>query len=147
MGLRQTLTRIKQVLSESACAYSDTLSAIIAMQLPPHMIRGHDMYTMQDLIRINVEGRGFDLFGKLGRLVTMAAEHAKVCPTCQLNARFCSICVSSCPVYGFELNSYAACSTCRAVYHKDCFRRAGFECPMCSRGSDRPPSIARVRPR
>lgn len=145
--LRQKLTRIKKVLSDTSCDFQETLDAIVAMQLPPHMRAGHEMYTLQDLISLHLEGRSCT--AKLARLVTMGAEHVQVCSKCQGSARFCLICASGHPVFSYDVNIYHSCKACVSVYHRACFLRAGSECPKClqSSGDGHRPSVADVCPR
>merc|ERR1719215_1886251 len=55
-NLRQTLTRLKELLLENGCDYHDTLSFIVEAQLPSHMVEGHELYTLQELVELNAQG-------------------------------------------------------------------------------------------
>lgn len=148
--LRQTLTRIFQVLLGNSCEYHDTFHAISAMQLPPHMMTGHELYTMQDLIHLHLEARSCGALARLLRLVTMGTEHIQVCPQCRVSARFCSLCTSVRPIFPFEVGKYHTCETCQETFHHACFQRAGSECPVCCCCSVREHgkgSVAGIRPR
>merc|ERR1719356_320587 len=129
--LRQTWTRIQNVVRDTSCDYSDTLNAIAAMQLPAYMVEGHTLYALQDLVHIHHRGRAFPLFGVLSRLCTMGTEHIQACPQCRVIARFCPICNSTRPIFRVEVGGFHVCSKCEATYHRSCFRRAGAECPVC----------------
>jgi len=146
--IRQKLTRLHQLLKESGCEFHETLSGI-ASQLEPHLARGHELYTMQDLIRIEQQGKAWLHFGKLSRLVHIGVEHVRVCPTCSTSAHYCPICASDKALFAFEVDEYHSCTGCGAVYHRTCFRRADSECPLCLslRADERRPSVAEVRAR
>lgn len=53
---RQKLSRIKGVVADYGCSFQEELSHSLA-QLDAHVARGHDFYAMQDLIRIEIQGK------------------------------------------------------------------------------------------
>ncbi|CAK9038122.1 unnamed protein product [Durusdinium trenchii] len=144
---RQKLSRIKGIVAEFGCEFQETLSGYLS-QLDAHVARSHEHYAMQDLIRIELQGKNCPLFLKITRVVTACATHIQSCPTCSKSAERCPICASSAPLYPFEVETFHACSQCKAVFHKACFRRAGASCPFClQEAPQRKPSVAAVQAR
>jgi len=148
-ALRQRLVRLGEVMTAASCSFSDTLPAIASSQLEPHLVQGHELYSMQDLILIGQQGKNWTYYGRLSRLVHIGVEHVQVCSECRTQAHFCPICASDTPLWAFEVEEFQPCSACGAVYHRTCFRRADSECPLCLglRATERRPSIAHVRAR
>eukprot|EP00913_Durusdinium_trenchii_P016797 g15787.t1 len=68
-----------------------------------------------------LQGKNCPLFLKITRVVTACATHIQSCPTCSKSAERCPICASSAPLYPFEVETFHACSQCKAVFHKACF--------------------------
>lgn len=131
---RQKLSRIKGVVADYGCSFQEELSHSLA-QLDAHVARGHDFYAMQDLIRIEIQGKNCPLYTNISRCVMDCAKHIHSCPTCSQCAEQCPICASPTPVYPFEIETFHACNKCKKAFHKACFRRAGSSCPFCLEGS------------
>lgn len=131
---RQKLSRIKGVVADYGCSFQEELSNSLA-QLDAHVARGHDFYAMQDLIRIEIQGKNCPLYINISRCVMNCAKHIHSCPTCSQCAEQCPICASPTPVYPFEIETFHACNQCKKAFHKACFRRAGSSCPFCLEGS------------
>lgn len=131
---RQKLSRIKGVVADYGCSFQEELSHSLA-QLDAHVARGHDFYAMQDLIRIEIQGKNCPLYTNISRCVMDCAKHIHSCPTCSQCAEQCPICASPTPLYPFEIETFHACNRCKKAFHKACFRRAGSSCPFCLEGS------------
>ncbi|CAK0863224.1 unnamed protein product [Prorocentrum cordatum] len=148
-GLRQKLSRIREIAADSDCDFIKVLLDMLLKQLPSHMMQGHDLYTLEDLIQLENKGKYCDFFQKLKDLVKKAAEHIIECPTCKVDAQTCLLCLSARPVYAFQVDECITCRRCKVLYHAVCFRRAGMECPQCMqlRAHERKPSLSDVRAR
>lgn len=147
-SLRQQLTRVKEVLVEQDCPFGDPLRRLLDQQLEPHVVAGHELYSMQDLIKMEIHGKSCPLLTKLARLVVMATEHVPGCADCSRSARHCPVCASPSPLFPFQVSTWHCCKDCQTAYHQKCFKWAGGECPMClpeKAPSSRRPSIAEVR--
>jgi len=144
---RQTLTKMKTLLAQS-CDFHYVLEGLM-LQFDSYMREGHELYTLQDLMLLEAEGRSSSLYTRFSNLVTMVSAHIRACPSCQKNGHYCPICDSLSPVFSFEIDIYTPCPNCSAVFHRLCFQRAGSECPMCLslREETWQPSIAAVCPR
>ncbi|CAE8628457.1 unnamed protein product, partial [Polarella glacialis] len=147
-SLRQKLTRMKRILEEHGCEFQKSMESFLS-QIDPHIARGHEFYAMQDLIRIEVQGRGCALYTKLSRFVAASSQHMRSCGTCAASASLCPICASGTPVFPFEIDTFYLCGGCGAGFHRACFQRASAECPMCLTlvSSQRCPSVSNVRAR
>eukprot|EP00931_Biecheleriopsis_adriatica_P080504 TRINITY_DN53854_c0_g1_i1.p1 TRINITY_DN53854_c0_g1~~TRINITY_DN53854_c0_g1_i1.p1 ORF type:complete len:937 (+),score=156.31 TRINITY_DN53854_c0_g1_i1:74-2884(+) len=138
---RQKLTRIKQVVADRGCDFKDKLDSFIS-QLDAHIARGHEHYAMQDLIRIELQGRSCPLYVGVSRLVTAAVQHIRACEVCSVSGSMCPICAAGAPVFPFEIENFHSCEKCRTVFHRACFLRAGSECPFCLASSSRERALA-----
>lgn len=145
---RQMLTRIKQVVAQYGCSFSSKLESFLS-KLDVHVARGHEHYAMQDLIRIELQGRKCPLFVNIAQVVAVAAKHIRSCTTCMACSSICQICASGSPVFPFEIETFHSCQGCNAIFHKACFKRADSQCPLClmQPTAERGSSVANVRPR
>lgn len=132
-GFRQKLSRIKAVVADYNCSFQETLSNFLA-QLDAHVARGHEFYAMQDLIRIELQGKNCPLYIHISRCVVECSKHIHSCRICSKCAEQCPICASPAPVYPFEIETFHSCPQCKKAFHKTCFRRAGSSCPFCLQG-------------
>lgn len=150
-SLRQRLTRIREILAASDCGFLEFLRILMSDQVEPHVARGHDFYSIKDLLGLERKGRDSALFIAVARLVSTGEDHLRTCSACQADPHFCPICASKQPLFVFDLDAFYQCTGCRTVYHKTCFQRANEECPFCLYQqvdqSQRRPSISQVRPR
>lgn len=148
-NLRQRFTRLRKLVADRGCSYSEFLRMAAEIQLEPYMVQGHDLYTLKDLVHIDHKGHSYEAFTKLTQLVAQGVDHVTECPECQDSAHFCKICASDDPFFVFDIDEFFSCPECGAAFHLTCFRRAGSECLSCLklRAAERQPSIAPVRPR
>merc|ERR1712217_729070 len=109
------------------------LCELATQTLDSHITSGYELYTLRDLLRIELEGMKCALYTNLSRIVTAAVEHVRSCETCRIMGHYCPICASHEAIFAFEIDKYEACSECGAVYHRLCFLRADAECPKCLR--------------
>merc|ERR1719329_1177050 len=112
------------------------------------------MYSLEDLMRIEQQGRSCSLFSAMVRLARTGEDHIRDCSDCRKSAQhFCLICSSSTPIFGFEVGKIWTCTECRSIFHLACIKRADLDCPLCLRDkvreskAERKPSISEVRPR
>jgi len=146
-NFRQKLTRLKQCVAKNGCDFKEKLDGFLR-QLDAHVAQGHEYYAMQDLIRIELQGRSCPLYVNVSRLVKTASQHVTSCPTCSSSGQICPICTSETPVFPFEIQTFHSCPQCGTAFHRACFERADSECPFCLQSmNERGPSVAKVRAR
>lgn len=97
----------------------------------PQHIKSNDLlnfFTLNDLYDINT------VFDSLNDIHSSLELHiVRKCLSCRGKGFFCELCKDPHDIlYPFSRNA-VTCTTCHAVYHKNCFHRKKRSCPRCVR--------------
>lgn len=126
--IKQTRLRIHSMLKYiNVCGQPNRPS----LMLVPKHIQSEEflnLFTLNDLMDIN---KVFDFITQLQ--ITLEAHITRECESCRGKGFYCELCKDPRDIlYPFSKNG-AICSSCKTVYHKNCFHRKKLNCPKCAR--------------
>ncbi|EDV26004.1 uncharacterized protein TRIADDRAFT_23786 [Trichoplax adhaerens] len=111
-NLRMTLSNLR--LYVHSCKSAQQHNSFAKLKIKLHLMDNVDMYSMQDLIKIN-DGT---LIEELRSISQDLIKHVKEnCELCAAKGFYCEICKSSELLFPFDLNA-EVCEKCSSVYHK-----------------------------
>eukprot|EP00062_Callorhinchus_milii_P007454 gi/632949072/ref/XP_007889945.1/ PREDICTED: uncharacterized protein KIAA0226-like homolog isoform X2 [Callorhinchus milii] len=124
VGIQEKLIHIKKLLSSCRLAESAMMEF---QQVHPHLTRELYLYSLNDLTRMKC---GLLVPG-LKDILKTALAHVEDCQLCLGKGFICEFCKNKKVIFPFQTNQCKRCNTCKACFHKDCFKSE--ECPKCLR--------------
>lgn len=64
----------------------------------------------------------------LSKIVESLSAHFYQCKECQKKGYKCKICNNAARIFPFELRTTKGCTTCKKLYHRECFQVKGCMC-------------------
>jgi len=125
VAMRHQLVAMKKYLV--VCRLAQEEKILTKLKERQHFVEGPEMYSLQDLVDLE----SGQLASYLAATLAAFQEHIRACVLCTAKGFVCEVCTSTDLLFPFT-PVVETCSSCQAVYHRDCFRSVAA-CPRCAR--------------